>query len=145
MGSHRKYLTNRILAKFTDLFIVFFIAALLPRVVGPLLGFFYSLIADGLSVGGQRGQSIGKKIFRLQVVNAITDKPAHFRDSMIRNSPVGLATFFAIIPIWGWFILVVIGIPLLAIELTLMVRMENGHRLGDVMADTEVREVSHEK
>ena len=57
---------------------------------------------------------------------------------MIRNAPVGVATFFAIIPVWGWLILLLVGIPLLLIEGYLMFRVESRQRLGDVMADTEV-------
>jgi hypothetical protein len=51
---------------------------------------------------------------------------------------VGLCTFFAIIPIWGWIILFLVGIPLMAIEIYLLARVETRQRLGDVMADTEV-------
>lgn len=59
---------------------------------------------------------------------------------MIRNAPIGVATFFGIIPFWGWIILVLLGIPLLALEVYLMVTLANGGRLGDVMADTHVVE-----
>lgn len=130
---------NRVAAKVVDLFVVVSLAALLPRVVGPLLGFAYSLVADGLNAGPFRGQSLGKKIFGLQAWNLIRQEPASLKDSVIRNAPVGVATFFSIIPIWGWIILPIVGLPLMLIEVYLMIRMEKGHRLGDVMADTEVR------
>ena len=132
---------NRIAAKIVDLLLVFLVAAILPYPVGPLLGFIYSLFGDGLNLGPLKGQSIGKKIFKLQVQSTLTHHPAHFRESILRNAPVGVATFFAIIPIWGWIILALIGVPLMLIEVYLMITVESGHRLGDLMGDTEVVEL----
>ena len=151
-------LLNRVLAKVIDLLIVFALAAILPYPVGPMAGFLYSLIADTLSLGGDRGQSIGKKIFKLKVVQIVTKnvsepgsggmgeaetlvkerRPVSIRASCLRNAPVGVATFFGIIPIWGWIILGIVGIPLMLIEIYLMATVAHGHRLGDVMGDTEV-------
>ena len=64
--------------------------------------------------------------------------PASIKASILRNAPVGVATFFAIIPVWGWIILGIIGIPLMVMEVYLMATVETGLRLGDVMGDTEV-------
>ena len=137
---------NRLVAKFIDLLIVFFLARVLPEIVGPLLGFAYSLLADGINAGQFQGQSIGKKLMKLRVVSRTrSHKPADFRDSALRNTPVGVATIFALIPFWGWIILALVGIPLMIMEIYLMVTVETGHRLGDVMADTEVAEVAHGK
>jgi uncharacterized RDD family membrane protein YckC len=133
---------NRILAKLIDLLVIFVLAVTLPYRIGPLLGFLYSLLADGCNYGIFQGQSIGKKLMKLQVVNAITRKPAHWKESTLRNTPVGVATFFSIIPIWGWLVLALIGIPLMLMEIYLMLRVDTGHRLGDVMGDTEVVEAS---
>ena len=132
---------NRVIAKSIDIFIIFILAAILPYPVGPLLGFFYSIFGDGMNFGAFRGQSVGKKLIRLQVRSTITKKPGTWRESAIRNTPVGVATFFGIIPIWGWLILGLIGIPLMVMEIYLMLSVETGHRLGDVMGDTEVVEV----
>ena len=131
-------ISNRVVAKVIDLLIVFFLAVTFPYPVGPLLGFLYSLLGDGLNFGPFRGQSIGKKVMKLQVVHIVTQKPANLKDSALRNTPVGVATFFGIIPIWGWIILALIGMPLMAMEIYLMISVETGHRLGDVMGDTEV-------
>ncbi len=140
--SHLKVsVVNRVIAKFIDILIVFILAATLPYRIGPLLGFLYSLLADGFNHGIFQGQSIGKKLMKLQVINTITRKPAGLKESALRNTPVGVATFFAIIPIWGWLILALIGIPLMLMEIYLMLRVDTGHRLGDVMGDTEVIEV----
>jgi uncharacterized RDD family membrane protein YckC len=141
----RTVIFNRVIAKLADLFLVLLIGgivgAILPRPLGSLLGFAYSLVADGMRFGPFRGQSVGKKLMRLRVVNVKSGHPASIRDSVLRNAPVGVATFFAIIPLWGWLILVLIGLPLMIMEIYLMVTVEAGHRLGDVMGDTEVVEV----
>ena len=131
----------RVVAKVIDLFIVIVLSAMITRPLGPLLGFVYSLIGDGIRFRTHQGQSIGKMVMGLQVTNIRTRKPATIRDSILRNSPVGVATFFSIIPLWGWLILVLIGLPLMVMEIYLMATVDTGHRLGDVMGDTEVKEV----
>ncbi len=133
--------TSRVIAKAIDLFIVFLLTAIISYPIGPAIGFLYSLFGDGIHYRKWRGQSIGKKLMRLQVLNTVTKQPARWRESALRNTPVGVATFFAIIPIWGWLILGLIGFPLMLMEVYLMVSVETGHRLGDVMGDTEVVEV----
>ncbi len=132
---------NRVLAKLIDLLLVFLLAILLPYPIGPVCGFIYSILGDGLDFRGQAGASLGKRLLRLQVVHTLEKRPAGWKDSLLRNAPVGVATFFAIIPIWGWLIAVLIGLPLMFIEVYLILTVETGHRLGDVMADTEVVEV----
>lgn len=134
----RLSVTNRVVAKIIDLIIVVALAVILPYPLGPLLGFFYSIAGDGMNFGPFKGQSIGKKAMKLQVVHILQKRPCNVRDSVFRNAPVGVATFFAIIPVWGWLILGLIGIPLMVMEVYLMVSVEKGHRLGDVMGDTEV-------
>lgn len=133
----------RILAKFIDLFVVMFVSAVLIYPVGPLLGFLYSLFCDGIHYKGWEGQSVGKKILKLQAM-AVEDgrvtRPVGWKRSVLRNLPVGVATFFAIIPIWGWVILLLVGVPLVILEIYLMQTAEQGRRLGDVMASTRVVE-----
>jgi uncharacterized RDD family membrane protein YckC len=132
---------NRVIAKLIDVLILVAMAAILPYPLGPILGFLYSLFGDGIQFGGFHGQSLGKRIMRLKVVHLTRRKPCTLRESALRNAPVGVATFFAIIPVWGWLILGLIGIPLMIMEVYLMLSVEKGHRLGDVMGDTEVVEV----
>lgn len=149
---------TRVMAKMVDIFLVLGLAALPLYPVGPLLGFVYSLVADGLNLFKTPGQSVGKKVFKLRVVMVVSRnvsepgsggiaeaetvvkerRPASIRASVLRNAPVGVATFFAIIPIWGWIILGIVGIPLMVMEVYLMATVGTGHRLGDVMGDTEV-------
>lgn len=129
---------NRVFAKVIDFVVVVMVAAIVPYPLGPFLGFLYSLLADGMNFGPFKGQSIGKRLLKLRVIQVVRHEPAQWKDSLFRNAPVGVATFFAIIPIWGWLILVVIGLPLLIMEIYLMSTVDTGHRLGDVMGDTEV-------
>lgn len=141
IGKARVSVANRVVAKLIDFSIVIAFAVILPYPLGPLLGFLYSLLSDGMNFGPFKGQSVGKKLMKLQAVRALgTRRPINFKDSLLRNAPVGVATFFAIIPLWGWLILALIGIPLMIMEIYLMMTVEAGHRLGDVMGDTEVIE-----
>lgn len=142
VGSQIKVgLVNRVIAKVIDLLLVIAVAAILPYPLGPIAGFLYSILADGIPYKGFSGQSVGKRLLRLRVMHRTYKRPANFRDSALRNTPVGVATFFAIIPIWGWLILALVGIPLMVMEVYLMATVETGHRLGDVMGDTEVVEL----
>jgi hypothetical protein len=135
---------HRVFAKAIDFALVVAFAILLPYPLGPLVGFFYSIGADSLKFGSNQGQSVGKKLLKLQTVSQVRHspdglrEPANLRESVLRNAPVGVATFFALIPIWGWLILFLIGVPLMVMEIYLMLSVETGHRLGDVMGDTEV-------
>jgi uncharacterized RDD family membrane protein YckC len=134
---------SRVAAKMIDLAIVVFLGAIpiLPYPIGPLLGFAYSLFADGIQKQPFMGQSVGKKLLHLRVVRKGTTQPADWHDSALRNAPVGVATFFALIPIWGWLILILIGLPLMIMEIYLMMTVTDGQRLGDVMGNTEVIDV----
>lgn len=127
---------TRCIAKGVDLCVIVLLSIILPYPLGVLLGFIYTLIHDGI----RRGQSLGKYLFQLKVINLKDNEPCSLRDSVIRNAPLGVATFFGIIPFWGWIILILLGLPLVALEVYLMMTLENGGRLGDVMADTKVSE-----
>lgn len=141
----RAHPVRRVTAKFVDLAVVMVLSAMLYYPFGPLFGFLYSLFADALPLKRFSGQSFGKKILKLKVISlkpgATANTRITYRDSMWRNAPVGVATFFALIPIWGWAILALIGFPLMIVEIYLLVRAPRGQRLGDVMADTEVVEL----
>lgn len=129
---------TRCIAKGIDLCVIFLFSVVLPYPVGVLLGFIYTIIHDGLF----GGQSLGKRIFHLRAVQLADEQPCGLRESVIRNSPLGVAALFGIIPFWGWIILVILGIPLMALEIYLMITQPGGSRLGDVMADTKVIEVA---
>jgi hypothetical protein len=135
-------LHKRCLAKALDMIAIVFASLVLPHPVGVFIGLIYILIHDGLP----GGQSLGKRVFGLRTVMFDGTEggghgqatPCDFAESALRNAPLGAATFFAIIPFWGWFISVLLGVPMIAIEIYLMVTRPQGARLGDVMADTRV-------
>jgi uncharacterized RDD family membrane protein YckC len=126
---------NRMIGKAIDLILVVALTRVLYP-AGPLAAFLYILIADGL----QGGRSLGKRVVGLRVINTTTGKPADFKDSVIRNSTVAIPVLFFMVPILGWLLWILIGIPVLAIELYLMTRLDAQARLGDTMADTKVSE-----
>ena len=126
---------NRLVGKAIDLIIVIALASVLYP-AGPLAAFLYILVGDGF----QQGRSLGKRIVGLRVVNTITGKPADFKDSIVRNSTVAVPVLFFMIPVLGWALWILIGIPILVIEVYLMTRLDQHARLGDTMADTQVLE-----
>ena len=126
---------KRVFAKFIDLMVVLFLGLIGWGGPGSVLGFLYSLVADGMPFQHWKGQSIGKKIMKIQV------NPSGLKVSVLRNAPVGLVTFLMIIPFWGWILSLMVGIPLGLIELSLMLKAKNHQRLGDVMAESEVIEM----
>ena len=135
----RSLLFSRCIAKSIDLFLIFLLSLILPHPAGVLLGLIYILVHDGLP----GGQSIGKRLMRFKVLRykedtKVTEGPCTYLRSAIRNAPLGVPTFFAIIPFWGWFLSIIMGIPMVFVEVYLMFRRENNQRLGDVMADTVV-------
>ncbi|MHB8420364.1 MAG: RDD family protein [Myxococcales bacterium] len=109
----------------------------LSSVAGPVglaAGLLYLLIADAIF----SGQSLGKRLAGIKVVYVPTREPANLSRSMIRNSPFALAFVFYAVPIVGWFLLVIVGLPLVAFESYMAYSDSLGIRIGDVFADTQV-------
>jgi len=104
----------------------------------------YSIFADAISFKSVQGQSLGKKILRIRVASGSGKQTriARLRTSVLRNAPVGIVTFLMILPFWGWILSLLIGIPLFLIELSLMMKAERHQRLGDVMAESVVLDLS---
>ena len=128
---------SRIFAKLIDLMLVLFLGLVLRGGAGSILGFLYSLMADGLPFKSMQGQSIGKKLVGIKVYSDVSST-ANLKTSVIRNIPIGLITFLMIIPFWGWILSLLIGVPLFLIEISLMIRADKRQRLGDVMAESVV-------
>lgn len=123
----------RLVAKAIDLFIVL-ILSLFFYPIGLILSLIYLSIADSL----QNGQSVGKRFIGFAVISLEDGRPCSMKQSFIRNLPLLVPLFFGIIPFWGWVISLIIGIPLIILEIYLIYKLDSGHRLGDVMADTTV-------
>ncbi|MEK6626084.1 MAG: RDD family protein [Bdellovibrionota bacterium] len=124
---------SRLMAKTIDLFIVLILSVFFFP-FGILFAVFYLIICDSL----QGGQSVGKKIIGFKVISLQDGTSCSVRQSFVRNLPLTIPVFMAIIPFWGWIIAVAIGIPLTLLEVYLLYKLDSGHRLGDVMADTTV-------
>lgn len=128
---------NRVLAKIIDIVIfalIVLVFQMIWNVLGLVLGLAYILMIDSLS----GGRSIGKKMMGLWVIDTSGEGPIMPVKSLIRNLPLGVFALFASLPPWGWILAVLIGIPLILVELYLMYTLESGKRVGDVLADTKV-------
>lgn len=124
---------SRLMAKAIDLFIVL-ILSLFFYPLGVVFAISYLALADGL----QNGQSVGKKFIGLRVISLEDGSPCNTKQSAIRNLPLIVPLIPSIFPIWGWIFALLIGIPLVGLEIYLIYKLDSGHRLGDVMADTSV-------
>ena len=139
---NRKYLLKsplkvaritRLIAKAIDLFIVLIISIFFyPG--GIILGVLYISICDAL----HGGQSVGKKFIGFSVISLDNGEPCSFKQSFVRNLPISVPLIFSIFPIWGWIFSILIAPPLILLEIYLLFKLDSGHRLGDVMADTSV-------
>lgn len=123
---------NRGIAKLIDLFII----AAAGQIFVPV-GFFgglaYILIADGFA----GGRSIGKRLIGLQTVLPDRCETAGFRESIIRNLPFAVAQVAFVIPYVGW----LVSAAIIAFEAVLIIGNEQGRRLGDEVAGTQVLDV----
>jgi uncharacterized RDD family membrane protein YckC len=118
-GAELASLNDRFFAQVIDSFIYIGIlilsVSILPESmvsVGIILGIFYLLFSDAL----HGGQSLGKKVFQISVVDMTSRKPCTPMKSLIRNLPL---TFLGII---DW----------------MFIFSEKRQRLGDKLANTIV-------
>ena len=123
---------NRGIAKLIDLLIVA-AAGQIFMPVGFLGGLAYILIADGF--GG--GRSIGKRLIGLQTVLPDRREAAGFRESIIRNLPFAVAQAAYAVPYVGW----LVSVAIIAFEAVLIIGNEQGRRLGDEVAGTQVLDI----
>ncbi len=125
----KAHVLNRFIAKLIDLFIVI-AAGEITSPVGFLCGLTYILIADGFP----GGKSIGKRLVGLQTVRMDGRDAVGFRESIIRNLPLGGAQVAFAIPWVGW----LVSAAILAFEGFLIIGNEQGRRFGDEVARTQV-------
>lgn len=102
-----------------------------------LLASCYLLIKDSLF----HGQSIGKFIFKLRVVDIKEKKPISIVSSMTRNFVLVVPNLFRFIPYLGSLLLFIVY----AWETYLIYFHSNGSRWGDQFAKTEVVQLESEK
>lgn len=124
---------HRFIAKAID-FLIGAAMALALSPIGPIAGLLYILIADGF----RHGQSPGKRMIGLQVLHEKEGSPISFKESIERNIPFAIVYIFSIIPLLGWLLLFIVGLPILLFESYLVYHDEKGIRVGDILAGTQV-------
>ena len=120
---------NRGIAKLIDLLIVAAAGQIIVP-IGFLGGLAYILIADGFA----GGRSIGKRLIGLQTVLPDRREAIGFRESIIRNLPFAVAQLAFAIPYVGW----LVAAAIIGFEAILILGNEQGRRLGDEVAGTQV-------
>ncbi len=127
----RAGLLMRSVAKILDFIIIAAAIEILPR-AGFLAGLTYLLIGDGLF----GGRSLGKKLIGLRVISSETLKPCSLKESILRNSTLGLGYLFYKV-IWiGWVFILIAAV----IEFIILIGSKDGMRIGDEIAKTIVIE-----
>ncbi len=126
----------RTVAKILDFIIIAAAVEIVPK-AGFFAGLAYLLIADGLF----DGRSLGKKLIGLKVVSADAYKSCTFRDSILRNSILGVGFLFYKILWFGWIFLALVSV----FEFIILLGSKNQMRLGDEIAKTIVIDGSQAK
>ncbi len=124
---------NRFIAKLIDLFLAAAAAEVIVP-IGFLAGLAYLLVADGFA----GGRSVGKRLIGLQTILPDTRESAGFRESIIRNIPFAAAQLVFAIPYVGPYVGWLTAALILAFEAILIIGNEQGRRLGDELAGTQV-------
>lgn len=127
----------RLIAKSIDLFLMFALAFVFYP-FGIVVAVIYGSVCDSWGVG----QSIGKKYLGFRVISLEDGSPCSFKQSLVRNLPITLPFSFLIFPIWGWALFFLLALILFGFEGYLIVNLDSGHRLGDVIADTSVLSIT---
>ena len=120
---------NRFIAKLIDVFLAAAATEVIAS-VGFLAGVAYLFVADGFA----GGRSIGKRLIGLQTVLPEIREPAGFRESIIRNIPFAVAQLLFAVPYVGW----LASAAIIGFEAILIIGNEQGRRLGDELAGTQV-------
>ncbi len=119
----------RTVAKILDFIIIVAALEIIPK-AGFFAGFAYLLIGDSLF----DGRSLGKKLIGLKVVSADTFTPCTLRNSILRNSTLGIGYLFYKVMWFGWIFIVIAAI----IEFLILLGSREQKRLGDEIARTIV-------
>ncbi|MDD4569652.1 MAG: RDD family protein [Tepidanaerobacteraceae bacterium] len=84
-----------------------------------------------------KNRSIGKKVMGLKVVS-MEGKDMDWERSIRRNLPLAVGSVCCIVPIIGWIIGAILGFIISIAEIVLVLTDNNGRRLGDRWANTQV-------
>ena len=133
MLKRRPDLFYRFLATGCDLALAISLCFLV-RPFGTVMGIIYILLKDGFF----RGASPFKWLFGLRTVDRVTDAPATFKTSVLRNLPFALAASLLLIPVLGIVLALIVGLLFLGVESYFLYSDPESLRLGDVLADSKV-------
>jgi uncharacterized RDD family membrane protein YckC len=138
LGEPPTSLFSRFSAKAIDLIIV---AALffLGQTIWAPLGVFVSVLFCALQDGMGMGQSVGKRIIGLCVVDAGGNYPCSFHSSISRNLPFIAVLVFSAHPLL-WVLLCLVALPVVGLEVYLLFCLPTGVRVGDILGNTRVTE-----
>lgn len=123
---------RRLAARIIDLMVAYVLSLVLPP-LGVLAALIYLAVADGI----QKGQSLGKMVLGLEVIDG-EGQPCDIKASLYRNIPFVMIFFFPVLHVLGLILLILVGLPLVMVELWLLIVDEAGERLGDRVAGTRV-------
>lgn len=122
-------------ARLFDLALAFGIYEVGARRIGAVGALLFLLFADGL----MNGQSFGKRLFGVRAVFLPTRQGTRYRDSVLRNAPLGLIVVLGMMPPpLGLEAFVAATLVIGGIEAWKVARDPLGQRLGDVWAQTQV-------
>lgn len=94
---------------------------------------FVCAAQDGFGVG----QSIGKRIIGLQVVEDANGFACSMGASAVRNVAFASLFLFSFSPVL-WILLCIVTFPFIGLEVYLLLTLDSRVRLGDVLANTAV-------
>jgi len=138
LGERQVPLFSRFVARLIDVVIALAMYLLFKALWLPL-GIFAACTYVGLQDGLGVGQSVGKRLLGLRVIDDQRGLPATMRHSFFRNLPFVLAIPLLGSPLSWLFLLFLIG-PIILLETYLIVALDSGIRVGDVLANTLVVE-----
>lgn len=131
--SFKRAWAARLGAKFIDL-VVFIVLSFLLFPFGFFAALIYLALADSLG----DGQSLGKRVIGMRVVDINTHEKCHWKQSVVRNLPLVAPLALIVIPILGWFVGGLLFVVFSAAEIYLFITFKSKQRLGDMMAETTV-------
>jgi uncharacterized RDD family membrane protein YckC len=106
--------------------------------IGGLISAAYLALRDGLPLSPEGGQSLGKRLFQLRAVRLPDNAPCDYGASLLRNLPFLVPALLMVRPGIGWFFGSVLWVAVLVVEILLVIADENGQRIGDRLAKTQV-------
>ena len=106
--------------------------------IGGLISAAYMALRDGLPLNPEGGQSVGKRLFQLRAVRMPDGAPCDYGTSLLRNLPFIVPALLMIKPGIGWLFGSVVWLAVFVVEVLLVIADENGLRIGDRLARTQV-------